>query len=193
MAKLDIDDWQRIESSLKKLSISPLYLDCPSTGIPGEYLLSRFKSRADRLAIEMRVKLFFVDDFQAMISNWGRWESENLAHESRKILRILKEFAINYGAAVVILSNIGRPTKQKYSGPFLKDLDCYCPYIEDYADKIILLHRPSFCGPLQDEEETALELLVVQNRNGRTGNVDLQFDRERLRVIGPNDPDWRTH
>ena len=186
-SKMENEEWQRLESSLKKLSRSPLYLDCMPAGIQGECLLSEFKSKADRLAGETGVKLFFVDGFQATIPDWVQWEPDSLDHYSRKNLRLLKDFARFYGAVIVVLTNIGRPKGTRYPGPFLKDLDGYCPHAEDFADKIILLHRPALHGLVPDEERDALELRLVQNRNGRTGTAELLFDSERIRVVEPVD------
>ena len=91
-SKMENEEWQRLESSLKKLSRSPLYLDCTPAGIQGECLLSEFKSKADRLSGEAGVKLFFVDGFQATIPDWVQWEPDSLAHYSRKSLRLLVPF-----------------------------------------------------------------------------------------------------
>ena len=186
-AKMNQADWQRLESSLRKLSSSPLYLDGTSAGIPGEFLLGEFKCKADRLASEMNVKLFLVDGFEETIPDCGQWEPESLAHEIRKDLQQLKDFAKYFGAAIVVLSREGRPTQQKYPGPIKKELDCNCSDVYDYADKIIRLHRPSICGSGQDGDMSIMELRLVQNKGGRTGAVCLSFDQERIRVENPED------
>ena len=60
------------------------------------------------------------------------------------------------------------------------------PCAEEYADKIILLHRPSlFSFDINENGWEPLHLRVVQNRNGRIGQADLLFDRERLSVHEP--------
>lgn len=186
-AKMNQTDWQRLESSLRKLSSSPLYLDDTSAGIPGEYLLGEFKSKADRLASEMNVKFFLVDGFEETIPDWGQWEPESLAHEIRKNLQQLKDFAKYYGVAVIVLSREGRPTQPKYPGSIKKGLDCSCSDVKDYADKILRLHRPSFCSSGQDGDLSAMELCLVQNKGGRTGSVCLSFDQERIRVENPEE------
>ena len=186
-AKMNQTDWQRLESSLRKLSSSPLYLDGTSAGIPGEFLLGEFKCKADRLASEMSVKLFLVDGFEETISDRVQWEPENFAHEIRENLQQLKDFAKYYGAAIVVLSREGRPTQQKYPGPIKKELDCNCSDVYDYADKIIRLHRPSICGSGQDGDMSIMELRLVQNKGGRTGTVCLSFNQERIRVVNPEE------
>ena len=187
-AKMNQDDWQRLESSLRKLSASPLYLDCTPAGEPREYIMSEFMSKADRLVGEMKVKLFFVDAFQATIPDWVKWQPDDcLAHASRKSLRSFKEFAKSHGAAIVLLTDVGRRAGRGYLAPDLEDLDYCCPHVEDYADKTVLLHRPSLCSLVEDERTDTLELWLVQNRNGRTGRIELRFDSGRIRVVNPED------
>ena len=69
----------------------------------------------------------------------------------------------------------------------LEDLNCCCPYEEDYADKTVLLHRPSLCNLADEGSTDTLELQLVQNQNGRTGKIELVFDSGRIRVVNPED------
>lgn len=189
LSKMGKDRWQQLELALRKLSRSPLYLDDTPAALRGEYLLTEFQTIADRLVAEEKVKLIFVDGFQATIPDWVMWDPDNesLAHYCRKSLRMFKGLAGQYGAAIVVLSRVGGTLKPDDPGPFLPDLDLYCRQASEFADKIILLHRPTLCGFSSEGDVNTLELRLVHNRNGRTGTVDLRFDCDRIRVVNPED------
>ena len=188
--RMEDDDWQRVESSLVRLAKAPLYLDDSVSQSPGEYRISGFRNQAGMLVNEHQVKLFFVDYLQAACPDWGRYAPECLNHECRKNLRFLKETASFFGVPVIVLTCIERPENWHGQPPSLLDLGDYCPCAEEYADKIILLDRPSFTSAvLTDNETEPLLVRVVQNRNGRTGQAELIFDRERICVSEPLETD----
>ncbi len=183
-------DWQRVEASLKRLSEAPLYLDDTPPGLPPEYRITEFQSQAEPLAKDRKVKLFVIDNLQATVPDWTGWEPDCLAHECRKTLHFLKRTAESLGAAVIVLSSLGRPVRKGIPWPTLKDFDEYCPNAEDFADKIILLHKASFPDLSKETDDGAEELLIaslVLNRKGRTGDVCLSFDQEKIRVENVED------
>ncbi len=184
------DDWQRMEASLKRLSEAPLYLDDTPPGLPPEYRITEFQSQAEPLTKDRKVKLFVIDNLQATVPDWTGWEPECLARECRKTLHFLKRTAESLGAAVIVLSSLGRPIRKGITWPTLKDFDEYCLNAEDFADMIILLHKASFPDLSKETDDVAEELLIaslVLNRKGRTGAVCLSFDQERIRVENPED------
>ena len=143
------------------------------------------------MASDQGVKLVFVDSFMLVLPDEDMtFPSRNAELEDN--LRHLKEIAMETGTAIVVLMWVRRPIRKNYSGPVLVDLDPYCPSAEDYADKIILLHRPEMFSfnPAYEKEEP-LHLRVVMNRNGVTGTVALLFNRERDRLEEyGGDPSW---
>lgn len=183
-------DWQRMEASLKRLTEAPLYLDDTPPGLPPEYRISKFQSQAESLAKDRKVKLFVIDNLQATVPDWTGWEPECLAHECRKTLHFLKRTAESLGAAVIVLTSLGRPARKGIPWPTLKDFDEYCPNAEDFADKVILLHKASLPDLGKEADDGAKELLMaslVLNKKGRTGAVRLLFDQERIRVENPEE------
>ena len=183
-------DWQRMEASLKRLTEAPLYLDDTPPGLPPEYRISEFQSQAEPLTKDRSVKLFVIDNLQATVPDWTGWEPECLAHECRKTLHFLKRTAESLGAAVIVLTSLGRPVRKGITWPTLKDFDEYCPNAEDFADKIILLHKASFPDLSKETDDGTEELLMaslVLNRKGRTGAVCLSFDQERIQVENPEE------
>ena len=183
-------DWQRMEASLKRLSEAPLYLNDTPPGLPPDYRLTEFQSHTDPLAKDRKVKLFILDNLQATVPDWIGWEPDCLAHECRKTLHFLKRMAESLGAAIIVLTSLGRPVRKGFPWPTLRDLEAYCPNAEEYADKIILLHKPSFPDLSEETDDGAKELLMadlVLNRKGRTGTVCLAFDQEKIRMENPEE------
>lgn len=159
-------------------------------GLPPEYRITEFQSQAEPLTKNRKVKLFVIDNLQATVPDWTGWEPECLAHECRKTLHFLKRTAESLGAAVIVLTSLGRPVRKGITWPTLKDFDEYCPNAEDFADKIILLHKASFPDLSKETDDGTEELLMaslVLNRKGRTGAVCLSFDQERIRVENPEE------
>ena len=89
-----------------------------------------------------------------------------------------------YGVSIIAISFIKRPIRKNYTKPILTDLDVYCPSAVDYADKIILLHRPSFLSSEENTEDMDLmQVDLVKNSIGDVGSFDLFLDKERGRVV----------
>jgi len=190
--KMENEDWQQMEAALKKLSKAPLYLDDSARVVPEEYLMHELQKKLDYLVKEKGVKLVFVDSLQETIPGWAGYESEQIAHHCRKDLHYFKLQAESFGVTIVVLTLVDRIKRRKFGAPILRDLDGYCPYAEDYADKILLLHRPVFWGIDPDYDgdgDEPLETVLALNRKGRTGRLDLLLNRERICVTDPVDSD----
>lgn len=186
--KMENEDWQQMEAALKKLSKAPLYLDDSARAFPEEYLMNELQKRLEYLVKEKGVKLVFVDSLQETIPGWAGYESEQIAHHCRKNLHYFKLQAESYGVTIVVLTLVDRITRRKFAAPVLRDLDGYCPYAEDHADRILLLDMPGLYGLYPDynaEGDEPLEVRLALNKNGRTGEIGLSFDRKRICVTDP--------
>jgi len=187
---MEDDDWQQIEMALKKLSRAPLYLDDSTRAIQEEYLMHELQKRLEYLVKEKGVKLVFIDSLQETIPGWAGYESEQIAHHCRKNLHYFKLQAESFGVTIVVLTLVDRIKRRKFAAPILRDLDGYCPYAEDYADRILLLHRPIFWGIDPDYDgdgDEPLEACLALNKKGRTRRLDLLLNRERICVTDPMD------
>lgn len=183
-SRMESEDWQQVESSLARLSKAPLFIDDTPSRSPCEYRIAGFRDQAGKMVNEHQVKLFFVDYLQAACPDWGRYAPECLSHECRKNLRFLKETAFFLGAAVIVLTCTERPENWQGQAPTLLDLGDYCPCAEEYADKIILLDRPSLTSfDFSEDGIEPFQVRVVLNKSGRMGQAELMFDRKRIRVI----------
>ena len=170
-------DWFQIESTLSKLSKAPLYID-DSCALTTDEFLKKVKD----LITQYGVRLIIVDYIHLM-SHMDR--ARTMREKDDEVILCLKEAAMVYGVSIIAISFIRRPTRKNYTKPILTDLDVYCPSAVDYADKIILLHRPSFLSP--EENSGNMDLLqvdIAKNSIGDIGSFDLFLDKEKGRVIG---------
>lgn len=181
--KLFSEDWSRMEESLRMLSNAPLYFD-DTAGLTTE----QFRQRVADLSARKGVKLVIVDHFH-LVCGGEKETFSNRHQEEEAVMRCLKEAASAFGVSVIVLTYLKRPLRRNYSGPVLTDLYDYCPATEEYADKIILLDRPLLYSLSASSEgrTDAMQLRLVKNKNGRTGTVELVFDRERVRVVNPEE------
>ena len=174
--KLESVDWFQMESALSKLSKAPLYIDdsCALT-------IDEFMKKVKDLITQYGVRLIIVDYIHLM-SNMDH--ASTVREKDDEVILCLKEAAMVYGVSIIAISFIRRPTRKNYTKPILTDLDVYCPSAVDYADKIILLHRPSFLS--LEENAGNMDILQVdlaKNSIGDIGSIDLFLDKERGKVV----------
>lgn len=174
--KLESVDWFQMESALSKLSKAPLYIDdsCALT-------IDEFMKKVKDLITQYGVRLIIIDYIHLM-SNMDH--ARTMREKDDEVILCLKEAAMVYGVSIIAISFIRRPTRKNYTKPILTDLDVYCPSAVDYADKIILLHRPSFLS--LEENAGNMDILQVdlaKNSIGDICSIDLFLDKERGKVV----------
>ena len=100
---------------------------------------------------------------------------EQVATMSREFQKLSRELEI----PVMVLAQLNREAdKSNDSRPRLSHLR-ESGAIEQDADIVLLLHRPELYSNDQDDRGKA-ELIVAKNRNGETGNFDLDFKAETI-------------
>jgi replicative DNA helicase len=108
---------------------------------------------------------------------------ENQHAEVGKIVRRLKELAIQYSVPIMLLSQVRRqPAGSSRKRPRTEDLLGSSRIGQD-ADTIIILDRN-----VEDEQGyNNLDVFIDKNRNkGRTGKVEMHIDWKTLRIYEPN-------
>jgi len=137
------------------------------------------QSRSLALQLEARKKKLelIIVDYLQLISTAT---TQNRNEEIGKITRGLKILAREMNIPIVILSQLNRAVENRPDKhPMLADLRD-SGQIEQDADIIMFLYRPSYYNPdYEDEHET--EIMVAKNRNGSTGMVALNFIKETVR------------
>lgn len=102
-------------------------------------------------------------------------------HELDIILRKLKTFAFKNNIALVIVSQLSRSVETRGGGkkPEISDLRD-CGTLEEVAEMIWLLYRPSYYGLTVDDygndASNITELIVAKNSHGATGTIYLKSD-----------------
>jgi replicative DNA helicase len=118
-----------------------------------------------------RLGLIVVDYLQLMSS---ATQGENRATEISEISRSLKALAKELQVPVVALSQLNRTVEQRTDKrPVMSDLR-ESGAIEQDADVIFALYREEFYNPDSTEKGVA-EVLVLKQRNGPTGRINLRF------------------
>lgn len=88
-------------------------------------------------------------------------------------IRHFRQMAIEYNFAAIACSQINRSgASEDGSEPQLHNLKG-SGYIEELADKIILMHWPHFYNAQEDKNKYTL--ILAKNRNGKTGKVNIKY------------------
>ena len=159
--------WKNINIASGKLAQAPLYID----DTPALSILD-LRSRARRLKRERNIEMIIVDYLQLM---QGPQNSENRQNEISQITQSLKALAKELDIPVVALSQLSRAVEQRTKKePQLSDLR-ESGAIEQDADVVIFLYRPSVYDKDDESVKGMAYLIVAKQRNGPTGRVTASF------------------
>ncbi|HYT05878.1 MAG TPA: DnaB-like helicase C-terminal domain-containing protein [Gemmatimonadales bacterium] len=146
-----------------------------------------FETAAQRLDAPRQLGLVVVDYLQLMPSPAGVTRStqdEDLA----LVLQRLKALALERQVAVLVVSQLPKfDAKRPNTRPSLDDFG-HLGAIKQHADLVLGIYREEMYNPGYGVEG-ATELIVLKNRNGPTGFVDLYFYRRSMRFEDMLDPD----
>ncbi|MFH1725105.1 MAG: replicative DNA helicase [Elusimicrobiota bacterium] len=173
--------WTDLTNAAARLSEAPLYID----DSPGLSVLD-VRSRARRLAADLRSEgktlgLLIVDYLQLMHGSARR--SESRQQEVSEISRGLKFLARDLTIPVVALSQLSRRVEEKGrtdGRPQLSDLR-ESGALEQDADLVAFIYREGYYKPNDPTLERKAEIIVSKQRNGPTGTIHLDFDRQQTR------------
>jgi replicative DNA helicase len=141
------------------------------------------KVLAAALARMPDLQVAFIDPLQALALG-ERPQDEDLAGA----VRALKAIAIDLDVAVVVMSHLHTsPTGRPNQRPTLDDFGALGA-VKHHADIVLGIYREEMFQP-NSGVDGATELLVLKNRNGNTGYVDLYYYKQWLRFEDMLDPD----
>jgi replicative DNA helicase len=177
------DDFPRLARAAGILSAAPIYID-DAAGIS----LLEMRSKARRLKADSGLGMIIVDYLQLI---QGTPNSENRQQEISQISRSLKALAKELGVPVMALSQLSRAPEQRTGEnkrPQLSDLR-ESGAIEQDADLVMAIYRPEVYaernpdGTYKDGEsvEGRAEIIVLKQRNGPIGTVNLYFHKQYTR------------
>lgn len=172
------EEIDRISKASLPLLDAPIYLDdTPALQI------FQFKARSRRMVARLGVKLIIVDYLQLMKGE-SRRSQDNRVHEITEITNAIKNTARELKIPILVLAQLNRdPDKRPTGKPRRADLR-ESGSIEMDADIVGLVWRPEvFSG---DEADAGIaKLLLVKQRNGPVGDIDLVFLKELTRFENP--------
>lgn len=181
--KLQDDEWNLLEQSLKRLANAPLYVD-ETPGLP----IMEFRSKVKTLVKQKKVRLVIVDYLQLM---QGPAETKGVREqEVAAISRMLKATAKELNIPIIALSQLSRQAVQRQGGggkPVLSDLR-ESGSIEQDADMVIFIHRPDYVGLSENEgDREKTQIIIAKHRNGETRDIDMLFKSERVKFVEVSD------
>ncbi|MDF2967642.1 MAG: dnaB [Nocardioidaceae bacterium] len=168
------DDWQRLASTMAKVSESPLFIDDSPN-----MTMMEIRAKARRLKQRHDLRLVVVDYLQLMTSG-KRVESRQL--EVSEFSRQMKLLAKELEVPVIAVSQLNRGAEQRTDKrPMLSDLR-ESGSLEQDADMVILLHRDD----LYERESTRpgeADVIVAKHRAGPTANLVVAFQGHYSRFV----------
>jgi len=119
-----------------------------------------------------------VIDYLQLIQNLNG-KNENRVQELSAITRSLKNLAREFNIPILVLSQLSRNVENRIDQkPILSDLR-ESGSIEQDSDLVLLLYgKQNFSS-----SKSIIELIIAKQRNGPVGNIELNFDKNRIRFV----------
>ena len=163
--------------AMDTLKDAPIYVD-DTAGLD----IMDLRARARRMKKQHNIQLIVIDYLQLCCCREGAKQSRVI--EVSMISQQIKAMAKELKIPVIVLSQLSRANEQrndKQERPKLSDLRD-SGAIEQDADVVFLLRRPSRTPTDQRANDLTLAIIdVAKNRNGETGEVEVDFIREFTR------------
>jgi replicative DNA helicase len=159
------DQWRRVQAGMGRLEPLPIRL------YTGPATLSMLRAMTRRLRAAGPIALVIVDYLQR-VDMPARSRNDTREAELGRLARSLQELGHEVGAPVLALAQLSRETEKRGGKPQLSDLR-ESGSLEQDADLVLLLHRPSMHDP-QEPKDLAI-LNIAKQRQGPLGTVRLRF------------------
>jgi replicative DNA helicase len=183
--RLDDGEQRRLRRAYDTIAASQLYVDKQST-----QTLSTITARAQELQDRLkrqgkRLECIIVDYLQLIEGQDNRIDREKQIAE---FSRGLKKLAMQYELPLIVLSQINRESERNARRPRMSDLR-ESGAIEQDADNIIMLHRPTDrqlnSDPTPNPTRELIEVIAEKLRNGPVGSHDVIFHKNLTRFENP--------
>ena len=166
------NEFDALNQAADRLSALPIFVDDRSS-----MSTLNIRSTARRMKREHDISLLIVDYLQLITPHETR-RSDSLVQHITEVSRTLKQVARELSIPVLALSQLSRDIEKRAGRPRLSDLRD-SGSIEQDADVVLFLHRNT--EQMYEGDESApipTKLIIGKHRNGPTGEVSLNFDRE---------------
>jgi len=138
------------------------------------------RTRARRMKARENIELIVVDYLQKMHAKQGNKAAESRQLEIAMISSNLKSLAKELKVPVIALAQLNRAAEGREDRkPMLSDLR-ESGAIEQDADAVMALYREEYYKP-DTEKKGVAEVLLLKNRTGPVGNVDMAFIKQYTR------------
>jgi replicative DNA helicase len=173
--KLTQSEHGQLMAAADRLQKAKIYID----DTPGLEAVE-MRSRARRMKTRYGVELIVIDYLQLM--NYTKFSKDGRQRETMAISGAIKAMAKELKIPVIVLSQLSRATEGRGDNvPKLSDLRD-SGAIEQDADVVMLLYRPSYYAKGDDRNSDDLAVVdVAKYRHGATGEVRMNFIREYTR------------
>ena len=175
--RLSQNDWIILTKMIKIFAKIPLFMDDTPT-LSTQDIRSKIKSV---ILEQSKIGLVIIDYLQLMRTS--EVKNENRAQELSQITRNLKNIAREFNIPIIALSQLSRSIENRVDQrPVLSDLRD-SGSIEQDADLVLMLSKAKSNSSTYNNERSPsfIELIVAKHRNGPTGTVKLQFNKEQMR------------
>jgi replicative DNA helicase len=172
---LTTENHMRLTEAVDRLSKANIYID-DTPGLEAVEL----RSRARRMKSRYGIELIVIDYLQLM--NYSKFSKDGRQRETMAISGAIKAMAMELNVPVIVLSQLSRATEGRGDNiPKLSDLRD-SGAIEQDADVVLLLYRPSYYKHGDDRDSDNLAVVdVAKFRHGETGDVQMSFIKEYTR------------
>ena len=168
-------EWQQLHSKINRLSDAPIYIDdTPALSV------FEFRAKARRLKQKHNIEMIIIDYLQLMTVGGSKGVG-NREQEISTISRSIKSIAKELNIPIIALSQLSRAVETRGGSkkPMLSDLR-ESGAIEQDADMVMFIYRPSYYNLDQDEDgnmipEDYAEVHIAKHRNGSLDTVPLRF------------------
>lgn len=174
-------EYHRVAHGLSELEASKLYFQ-------GDPYISpvSLRSKLRRLRAQVGDLALVVVDYLQLLAPFPDDRSETRATKVGNMSRALKLLAREFDVPFLVLSQLNRAIERAGGDhrPTLSDLR-ESGAIEQDADAVLLLHRPSLYDAAAAANLT--ELIVAKQRNGPVGTITLTFHGNQMRFSDPHE------
>ena len=169
----------RLCRAADELKRAPIYVDDTAA-----LDIMDLRARARRMKKRFNIELIVIDYLQLCCCREAARQSRQI--EVSMISQQIKAMAKELKIPVIVLSQLSRANEQrdlKHEKPKLSDLRD-SGAIEQDADVVFLLRRPSKnSNDPQSTDENLAIIDIAKNRNGETGEVEVNFLRKFTRFV----------
>lgn len=185
---LDEREWRNIVEAGSWLETLNLWVDdTPAITVPEvaskvRALKATFEREADpaNKVRGQRIGAVVIDYLQIMKGRGGeRSTEEELSHISQDLKAASKELDV----PIIALAQLNRDVEKrpvKDRRPVIADLRG-SGQLEQDADAILMLYRPEYYAPGDDDFKEVCEIIVAKQRNGSTGRVVVRYQKSYTR------------